>query len=753
MKLKFEGLDCPNCANKLEKQINKLSSVKNAKINFLKSYLEFESNDTESAILEIKALTKSMYPDVTYFTTEKPKKDTALYSSLITLSLGIVIGLVALLVEMPTWLYWILFISSALLMGYKIYYKAISLLLKGSVNENLLVTISIIGATAVGEHFDGLMVVALYSIGKILENLALTKSRKSIEELTNLKPEYANILTEDGEKRIEPNQVNIGDIVIVRPGERVCIDGIVIDGNSSIDVQSLTGESLPVQVNKDAEILSGSIVLDGILKIKATHKYSESTVSRIMDLIENAQEKKSKTETFISKMTKWYTLGVMALSVVVWALIWAITKNFNTAIYRGMIFLVVSCPCAFAISVPLSYFSGIGNASSKGILIKGSNYLDVCAKLNTIAFDKTGTLTTGEFEVVDIKSLDEKYDKDDILYIASLCEQHSNHPLAKSIVKHNKKTLETIENMKEVAGEGIYFEHGNHKYFVGRKNKNLQGTMVEVFCNDKKIGEIELADTIKPSSKSTCAKLKALGIKTVILSGDSDAVVSKVADEIKIDEAHSNLLPQQKFEYLENLKQNKDIRLGYVGDGLNDAPALSLADVGFSMGIKGSPASIESSNIVLATDNPEKIISAIKISKFTKKIVIQNITLSAIIKVLFLTLGSFGITGMLSAVIADVGVTLVAILNSLRALKYNPNKDENSTSHNENMIEHHHDKNCHCDDENCGHHHSENEHHNEDCDCDDKCEHHHNNSCETHSHDENCSEEHHHEHNSSEQDE
>lgn len=738
MKLKFEGLDCPNCANKLEKQINKLSCIKNAKINFLKSYLEFESNDIESAILEIKALTKSMYPDVTYFTTEKPKKNTYLYSSLLTLGLGIIIGLIALLVDMPRWLYWIMFVSSALLMGYKIYYKAISLLLKGSVNENLLVTISIIGATAVGEHFDGLMVVALYSIGKILENLALTKSRKSIEELTNLKPEYANILTENGEKKVEPNEVNIGDIVIVRPGERVCIDGVIVEGNCSVDVQSLTGESLPIQLSKDSEILSGSIVLDGILKIKATHKYSESTVSRIMDLIENAQEKKSKTETFISKMTKYYTLGVMALSVVVWALVWAITKNFNTAIYRGMIFLVVSCPCAFAISVPLSYFSGIGNASSKGILIKGSNFLDVCAKINTIAFDKTGTLTSGEFKVVDIKTFDEKYDKDEIIYIASLGEQHSNHPLAKSILKYNTKSIEQIDDMKEVAGEGVYFKHSNHQYFVGRKNKNLQGTIVEVFCDEKKIGEIELADTIKSSSKSTCAKLKNLGIKTIMLSGDSDIVVNKVAQEIQIDEAYSNLLPQQKFEYLGNLKQNKDVVLGYVGDGLNDAPSLSLADVGFSMGIKGSPASIESSNIVLATDNPEKIISAIKISKFTKKIVIQNISLSAIIKVLFLTLGSFGITGMLSAVIADVGVTLVAILNSLRALKYNPSKEEIKTSNGDNTTTLSLNP-CQCGDGNCKHY------SNEKSNCKDESAHHFNQTQNGHLH-HNCCEEKNHQH-------
>lgn len=674
MKVKFEGLDCPNCANNLEKQINKLDSIKSAKINFLKGYIQFESEDECHALNDIKRLTKSIYPDVSIFSST-PKNHSSILPSLITLGLGVAVGLTAILMNIPTWLYWIMFVLSVLLMGYKVYYKAIALLLKGTINENLLVTISVIGATAVGEHFDGLMVVCLYSIGKILENLAVIKSRKSIAELTNLKPEFTNILTPEGEKKVSPSEVNIGDILIVRAGERVAIDGIIIEGKTSLDVQSLTGESLPINVEENIEILSGSIVLDGVIKIKTTHKYSESTVSRIMDLIENAQDKKSKTETFISKITKYYTLGVMICAVAVCGIVWAITKQFNIAVYRGMIFLVVSCPCAFAISVPLSYFSGIGNASSKGILIKGSSYLDMCAKLNTIAFDKTGTLTTGEFEVVKITPY-KNYTEADILSLASIGEQYSNHPLATSIVGKQRSQIPSAENVRDVAGEGVYFEYKDRHYFVGRKTSTLSGTMVELFLDKEKIGEIQLADTIKPHAKHTCEQLKHLGVKTIMLSGDNSSVVAEVAEQIGIDEFYANLLPEQKFEYLEKLKSGNYI-LGYVGDGLNDAPALTLADVGFSMGIKGSPASIEASNIVLATDNPEKIISAIKISKYTKRIVLENITLSAIIKLLFLTLGSFGITGMLSAVIADVGVTLLAILNSLRALKFNPSKHPN----------------------------------------------------------------------------
>ena len=674
-KIKFDGLHCPNCAKSLETQLNKLESVKSLKIEFLKEYIIFDADDYDKAENDIINLTKQLEPDVKLFTKTKTKiKSKKALIDTFVLVFGIIVGLFALFAKLPIWAYWTLFVSSALLMGYKTYYKAAVLLFKGTVNENLLVTISVIGATAVGEAFDALMVIALYSVGKILEGLALSKSKKSIEDLTNLKPEFATLVDGDTEKQVDPASLNIGNIILVKAGERVAIDGIIIEGNATLDTKSLTGESLPQTANTNDEILSGSIVLDGVLKIKATKKYEDSTVSKIMDMIENASEKKSKTETVISKMTKWYTLGVIACSIIVFSIVLLITKNFDTALYRGMIFLVVSCPCAFAISVPLAYFSGIGNASSKGILIKGSNYLDALAKLNMIAFDKTGTLTTGEFEVVKTESLSKTYTEEDILYLASLGEQYSLHPLAKSIVQANKKKLKKVKDVKEIAGVGVSFKNEDKSYFAGRKSENLKGTIVELFENDEKIGQITLQDKIKKTSKNACTLLKKLGIKTVMLSGDNKQVVSKVASEIGIDEAHAKLLPGDKFAYIENQKQNKNIQLGYVGDGLNDAPSLMLADVGISMGISGSTASIEASDVVLATDNPEKVASAVKISKYTRSIVWQNIILSAIIKLTFLTLGTIGITGMLAAVIADVGVTVVAILNSLRALHYIPKK-------------------------------------------------------------------------------
>ncbi len=682
-KFKIEGLDCPNCAKALEGEINKLSSVKSAKINFVKAYIEIEADDVDLALNDAIDIARKVEPDATIVVGDKKHKrvNKSFVIDTTCLLLGIVIAVLLFTLKPTTWLYWTMFVVSALLMGYKVYLKAFNLLIKGVVNENLLVTISVIGATAVGEHFDGLMVVALYSIGKILEGLALDKSKKSIEELTNIRPEFAIIVDEnDIEKRVEPSQIQIGDTLVVRAGEKVAVDGVVVKGQVSLNTQSLTGESLPQFVKEEDEIFSGSIVLDGVVYVMATKTYVNSTVSKILDLIENASDKKAKTETVISKMSKWYTLGVMVLAVVVWGIVWAVTKNINTAIYRGLIFLVVSCPCAFAISVPLAYFSGIGNASKDGILIKGSNYLDVLANIDMIAFDKTGTLTTGEFEITSVEPKEVEFSADDIVYFASLGEQYSNHPLAKAIVKNNTQKLKKVNDVKEVAGEGVYYTFNGEKYFVGRKNKDNQNTMVEVYKGDVLIGEIMLRDEVKDTSIATMEHLHAMGVKTAMLSGDNGEIVDRVAGEIGVQEAHSKLLPEDKFKWLES-KKAEGFKIGYVGDGINDAPSLTLADVGISMGLNGSSASIEASDIVIANDNPEKIVDGIKISKYTRKIVWENIILSAVIKVTFLTLGAFGVTGMLSAVIADVGVTVVAILNSLRALRYSPRKNAKHLEH------------------------------------------------------------------------
>lgn len=683
--VKIQGLNCANCAKFLEAEINKIQGVENAKIEFVKQKLEFESENVDIALQDIVSLAKKVEPDAKIIYKEQniAKNDKKaenfnkkLLIDCLTLLLGIAIGCCALFLKaLPIWAFWILFVASAIVLGYKTYYKAITQLFRGKINENMLLSLSVIGASVIGEYMEGLMVIALYSIGKIFEGLAVDNSRKSIEKLVELRPEFAVVLQDGKEVNCQPDEVKIGEVLLVKPGEKVALDGEIIEGSSAINTQSLTGESLPVQLNEGQEILSGSIVIDGVLKIKVTKPFSESTVTKIMNLIENASANKSKTETVISKMTKWYTLGVILVALIVWGIFWGVNKDFYQALHQGLFFLVVSCPCAFAISVPLSYFSGLGNASKHGVLIKGSNYLDALTRIKTIAFDKTGTLTTGQFEVEKINVFKDGLSQEDILYLAALGEQYSIHPLAKSIVLANKKELQDVTLVQEKAGEGIEYVFNKNKYFVGSKNKELKNTAVEVYENKILIGEIYLNDSIKKTSKATCQNLKAMGLTTVLLSGDKEDIVNSVASEVGIDKAFAKLLPQDKYDYINNCKTQKKF-VGYVGDGINDAPSLMLADVGFSMGINGSPASIEASDVVLVDDNPAKIVDAIKISKYTRGVVWQNIILSAVIKLLFVSLGVTGLVNMAWAVFADVGVTLLAILNSMRVLKYNPKKKQ-----------------------------------------------------------------------------
>lgn len=669
-KYKIVGLDCPNCAKTLEKEISKQSEVKNAEIDFVKECLYIESDNQPIAYKQAISVANAIEPDAKILELETESKSFTKKTliEMLILLFGIALSAVTLFVPMPNMLFWFLYVLSAIIVGYKTYIKAIKQIFKGVVNENLLIMLSTIGAACVGEYLEGLMVICLYSIGKLLETLALNKSKKSIENLLNLKPESVTMLIDGKQKIVSPNEVNVGDIILVKPGERVPVDSVILNGQTLLNMQNLTGESLPVFVKENDQVLSGSIVIDGILTLKVKSIYSDSAIAKILNLIENAQEKKSKTETIISKIARWFTYVVMLLAVVVFGIVWLATNNLNTAVYRGLIFLVVSCPCAFAISVPLSYFSGLGNASNNGILIKGSNYLDALSKVNVVAFDKTGTLTNGKFVIEKVNVLSKKYSEEDIIFLASLGEQFSNHPLAKAIVNKNKRVLEGVKNFKEVAGEGVYFSYKKNKYFIGKKDDFLSSTTVEVYENKTKIAEIYMCDEIKHTSFDAIKNLNSLGIKTVLLSGDKKETVTNLANSIKIDSYYYNMLPEDKYKYIENLKNQKKY-IAYVGDGINDAPSLSLADVGISMGINGSEASINASDIVLVDDNPNNVYKAIQISKQTRKIVFENIIASAVIKVAFLTLGALGITGMLSAVIADVGVTLVAIVNSLRALK------------------------------------------------------------------------------------
>ena len=667
------GLDCGHCALTLEKYLQKVDGVISASINFSTSklYLEIEDDKVLSTIKNINKTIKQVNPDVKISQGHDHSFDsTASQLDIILYCAGLVLGLIILFVKpIPTWLYFTMLITSLLLMGYKTYFKAIFQSIHLKLDENTLVTISIIGACALNESMEGLMVIALYTLGKMLESRAVNYSRKSISALINTQPEYAIILKDEREEKVKPEQVEVGDIIVVKPGEKIPVDGVIIDGNCNIDKRHLTGESIPVNVSVDDSVPSGSIVLDGMLKIKATSKYTDSTVSKILNLVSNATNKKSKTETFISRFSSYYTLGVIILSFVVWGITWAVLGNINTAIYRGLIFLVVSCPCAFAISVPLSYFSGIGRCSKQGILIKGSNYLDTCASIDEILLDKTGTLTTGEFEVVKVETA-QGTKESELFEIVVAGEQNSLHPIAKAICGFYGKNSKCVaKNYHEVAGKGIEFEIKRNKYFVGRSLNSKGYTQVDVLKSDKLIGSIYLQDKIKSSSYVMVENLKKLNVSSMMLTGDNMSIAKKVCQDIGIDSYHAELMPQDKFNILEKEK-SKGKTVAFVGDGINDAPALTLSDVGISMGIMGSQATIESSDVVIADDNLKRIPDLIKISKRTKKIVLENIIFAGVTKLTFLILGALGITGMLLAVFADVGVTLLAILNSLRVLTY-----------------------------------------------------------------------------------
>lgn len=706
--VKIIGLNCGHCAQKLEDAIAKLKEIKSVNVDFIKSTIEFESDDVTSALKNIKKLTKKLEPDAQIIDEnegeicdnngcnlekkkhkhshkkedaccccsmekyhKKPKKKSVL-TDVVSLSVGLILGVLSLIFSSQNIVHYVLLSLSVLCLGWKVYLKAFRLIIKGVINENLLLTISVFGAIAIRKDMEAIMVIALYSIGKILEGLAVKKSRNAIEKITNFKPQYAVVVINGEEIKVAPNEVKLGETIIIRPGENVPIDCEILQGQTNLNTQSLTGESLPVFAQTGDKIMSGSIVMDGMIIARTTALYKDSMVSKILNLIENNQQKKSKVETTISKITKWYTLGVICASILTFGIVFLVTNELKTAFYRGLIFLVISCPCAFAISVPLSYFSGLGNASSRGILIKGSVYLDLCAKIKTIVFDKTGTLTTGKFEIEKIVLEQKNLSEKDVLKLAAIGEQYSIHPLAKKITESAGKNIPSAKDVKEVAGEGVYYSYNSKNYFVGRKTKNIDKTCVELFENNKLLARIYLHDNIKKTSKKEIKSLKQMGIKTVLLSGDKTPEVKKLADEIMIDEFKSELLPQEKSKWIEEEQEKSKQTLAFVGDGLNDAPSLTLADVGFCMGLEGNPASVETSDIVLSDDNPEKVSKAIKISKFTRKIVWQNIGFSAFVKLLFLALGAFGITGMLSAVIADVGVTVLAILNSLRALYFKP---------------------------------------------------------------------------------
>jgi len=584
------------------------------------------------------------------------------------------------------WIKDALFIISYLIVGFSILKKAIRNIFRGKVfDENFLMAVATIGAFGVGEFPEAVAVMLFYQIGELFQSYAVDKSRKSISSLMDIRPDYANVIRNNKEEKVDPDDVKIGELIVVKPGEKIPLDGIIAEGTTMLDTKALTGESVPVEVKVNDEVLSGSINESGKILVKVSKEYGESTVSKILDLVENASSKKSKSENFITKFAKYYTPTVVIIAVILAIVPPFIFKgtSFSEWIYRALSFLVVSCPCALVISIPLSFFGGIGGASKMGILIKGSNYLEALASTEIAVFDKTGTLTKGVFEVQKIET--NNIDKDELLEIAAYAENYSNHPIAKSIKNAYKKQIDTnrIKDIKEISGHGISVKIDNKNVLIGNeklmeenkieytKSEDI-GTILYVAINNKYKGLIIISDEIKEDSLGLIKNLKDLGVKkTVMLTGDKKTVGEAVGEKIGLDEVYTELLPDGKVEKVESLMREKTEKgkLVFVGDGINDSPVLAMSDIGIAMGALGSDAAIEAADVVIMTDEPSKIADAIGLSRKTMKIVKENIVFAIFIKVLVLVLTAIGLSTMWEAVFADVGVSIIAIINALRMLK------------------------------------------------------------------------------------
>lgn len=681
----LKDLDCAACANEIQEKLAKNPELHNVNVNFAKLKLTYET-DTVS-IEEVRKAVKEQEPEVEMISAEKMKEienknESKTGTQIARLLIGIIIASIGLYAKLPDAVSTIFIIFGYVILLYRTAKNAFKMLFASKkINENFLITISCVGAYLVGEHMEGLMVIILYEIGKILEEKSISKSRKSIKDLMDIKPEYANLKTENDIKQVSPEEVKIGDIILVKEGEKVPLDGIVKKGTADLNTASLTGESKLAQVSENKNVLSGSIVVDGMIEVKVTEEYKNSTVSRILDLVENATDKKAKTETFVNKASSIYTPIVIGLAAVVAIFLPLFTEipytGNNGSIYRALIFLVISCPCSIAISVPLSYFSGIGKSSKEGILIKGSDYIDAIKDIKEIVFDKTGTLTKGEFEITKIDTF-ENYSEQEVLKYAAMGEKYSNHPIAKSIMKANKEEIAEVQEFKEIAGKGLSYKYNGETVLVGNSvlvdvnDANEEGaTKIYVKINDKLAGIIYLGDTVKDGVIETIKELKALGIKTNMFTGDNKQIAEKTGKEIGIENIKSEMLPQDKYNAFEEIINKKDekSKVAFVGDGINDSPVLARADVGISMGGVGSESAIEASDVVIMTDNVSKILDAIKISKKTCGIIRQNLVFAITVKVLILFFSTIGLSGMWQAVFADVGVTILTIFNTLRILK------------------------------------------------------------------------------------
>ena len=700
----LKGLDCPNCSAKIEKEVGELDGVTSSTVNLMNQTLTVQAGTSVATSLldTVTTIVHSHEPDVEVSekqleATAPVKKDekAAVYNDedkkrTIRLAVGAVVYAIGMALtvfaKLPTLAELAFLIVAYVILGWDVVWQAVKNITRGQVfDEHFLMSVSTIGAFAIGEYPEAVAVMLFYQVGEFFQSLAVKRSRKSISDLMDICPDSATVKRNGVLQVVSPESVAVGEIIVVKPGEKIPLDGIVVDGESMLDTKALTGESVPRSIRKGDEALSGCINQSGLLTLKVTKSFGESTVSKITDLVENASARKAPTENFITTFARYYTpvvVGMAAVLAIIPPLV--LGGGWSEWLRRGFVFLIVSCPCALVISIPLTFFGGIGAASKRGVLVKGSNYLEALNKVSVVVFDKTGTLTKGVFEVANIIPA-AGYQKEQVLEYAAQAESYSNHPIAKSILATYGKPIDQkqFSDFEEISGHGISVMVQGKKVLAGNSKLmesekiayaacDAAGTKFYVAADGSYVGCILIADEVKPDSKCAIAELKKIGVeKTVMLTGDDERIGKSVADELGLDAYYAQLLPDQKVEKLEMLDKQKrqGSKLAFVGDGINDAPVLARADVGIAMGGLGSDAAIEAADVVLMTDEPSKLVEAIDVAKATKRIVMQNIVIALGIKSVFLVLGALGMAGMWEAVFGDVGVTIIAVLNAMRILK------------------------------------------------------------------------------------
>lgn len=673
-KYKLSSLDCAGCALNIEKKLNENSDIKSASVNFSKLLITVET-DSKNPKKLVSSIVDMVEPDSKVLDlNEVVENKSKLKFHVVRLILGILFSIIGIFVFEGKLGKIFIILGYAILL-YRTFTNAVKFLIKSKIiNENLLVTISCVGAYFTNNIHEGLMVIILYEIGKILEEVAVNNSRKSISSLMDIKPEYANLKVGKRIEKVDPNLVNTDDIIIVKKGEKLPLDGIIVKGSASLDTAALTGESKLRNVKEGDAVLSGSINMEGLIEVKVTSVYENSTVSKILELTENASDRKAKTENFVGAAAKIYTPIIIILAILIVLILPLFKVSFNDALYRALVFLVVSCPCAIAISVPLGYFSGIGRASLDGILVKGSDYLEALSDVSEIVFDKTGTITSGIANGYELDILDNKYKKDDVINYFVKGEMLSNHPVAKSILKifNQKVKADDVKNFKEHSGKGLSFEIKKDKFKIGSSSfvkSKINDNRIYLSINESVVAALKLIDDVKKDSPKAIEELKNMNIKTFMFTGDNKDVALEIAKRANIDNVKYEMLPIDKYNELEKLIKNNKKKTAFVGDGINDAPSLALSNVGISMGGVGSSSAIEASDVVIMNDSLLKIPKAIKISKLTKKIIKQNLIFAIGVKILVLLLSFLGIASMWQAVFADTGVTLLTILNTTRIFK------------------------------------------------------------------------------------